>query len=801
MNAWNYPAHIRKTDGAVQTVKEHDLHVAQYAENTLTEVSLPHAGCLAGVLHDMGKLSAAFRTYIQAAAEGEKVRRGSVNHTFAGVRYILEMLAQKGNQNDFSAVLTADMIAYAIGAHHGQFDCVDEDEKNGFDYRLNKDDIFYEEVKKNFIEEMDDEDELFGIYQKACTEVGMHVLKIKELAGGLKDREKKYEATFFFFGSLTRLIQSSLIDADRRDTAEFMGDYTFPEKYADISLVWKRELAYAEKKMAGFDQSTEINKARSVISAQCREAAESSAHLFRLNVPTGAGKTISSLRFALANAAKYEKKRIIFTAPLLSILEQNAAVIREYFDDQDLILEHHSNVVMPKTDRDELNVNELFVENWNAPVIITTLVQLLNTLFSGNTTSIRRFHSLVDSVIVIDEVQNVPDNMLSMFDLMISFLCEECGTTVVLCSATQPELSSADYPILVKAVEMVPYDPVLWEIFHRTDIRFSGRYPLESISEKVMELAKNTKSTLIICNKKDESEQLYRAIHERYTCYHLAASMCIVHRRNILEEIKRRLKEPGEQPVFCVSTQVMEAGVDISFEKVIRLLAGMDSIVQAAGRCNRNGESKAPGIVEVIECTDENLDMLSTIRDGKTASYDLIDAYEKNPDSFDNSLQSEKAVSFYYRNLYRKMKIGFQDFQIRGKNFSVFSLLSANHKLADNCRGDGYLLHQAFKLAGKYFHVFDDTTVDVLVPYGEGREIISDLCSARAKYDINFVKEKIHQARAYTVTIYPYQKRMLEKESALTEIEGLDIWLLSDGYYDENTGVVLQRTTTSYFEI
>lgn len=193
-----------------------------------------------------------------------------------------------------------------------------------------------------------------------------------------------------------------------------------------------------ETKLDQFPQDSPIDRARRAISDQCRQAAQQPGGVFRLNVPTGGGKTLSSLRFALAHARRHRKQRIIFTSPLLSILEQNAAVIRAYIQDDSLILEHHSNLVRTAEDGQKLDERELLTETWESPIILTTLVQLLNTLFSGKTTAIRRFHSLCGSVIVIDEVQTVPSKMLSLFSLAVNFLAEICGATVVLCPPPSP---------------------------------------------------------------------------------------------------------------------------------------------------------------------------------------------------------------------------------------------------------------------------------------------------------------------------------------------------------------------------
>lgn len=350
-----------------------------------------------------------------------------------------------------------------------------------------------------------------------------------------------------------------------------MAGITDPSIPPSLNTFWQPYLERVEEKLARFPQDTPIKKARGEISVRCRAFSEKPGGIYRLNVPTGAGKTLSSLRYALAHAQKWGKRRIIFTSPLLSILEQNAQVLREYLDDDRIILEHHSNVLHTQ-DSDNLDLRELAVESWNAPVIITTLVQLLNTLFEGRTTAIRRFQGLCNSIIVIDEVQTVPSRMLSLFDLAVDFLANICGASVLLCSATQPCLEKAVHPLRTCQGDIIPYDPALWEPFHRTVITNAGGQTLEQIGAFALDLLAEVKSLLIVCNTKDEAAYLFGQLKEHaQACCHLSASMCIAHRRAALSGLEQALAEGRK--CLCVATQVIEAGVDISFERVIRLSA------------------------------------------------------------------------------------------------------------------------------------------------------------------------------------------------------------------------------------
>lgn len=793
-----FPAHIRNAeDGStvVQTVSEHCHHTSVYAQSVLAPIGFGESAFLAGILHDMGKYTDAFRTYIEKANRGEKVVRGSVNHTFAAVHYILDYF----EGDDAVSILTKDILAYAAGAHHGQFDCMDENGVNGFEYRRLKNDIHFEEARKNYIDFCESEASLKKAYARAVSEMAVQTRKLKRVANLFYQNAKV--AVFHFCTGLTaRMLQSSVIEGDRRDTAEFMRGEHFPDRNTPemMSELWRRELHFAEGRIGQFDTSSTVNQARRKISDLCRSQADEPCGLYQLNVPTGSGKTLSALRFALAHAQKWKKQRIIFTSPLLSILEQNATVIRDFLDDPSIILEHHSNVVQPKDDQEELDMNELRIASWNAPVIITTLVQFLNTLFSGETSCIRRFHALCDAVIVIDEVQSIPTNLLTMFNLAISFLTMICGTTVLLCSATQPNWNKADYPLPIKPKELITYDPVLWKPFERVQIHDGGKCRLETLAEHIVQLSNGEENVLIICNKKSESEMLYQELSKLYpgTCYHLSASMCVQHRRKTLEQIRDALSHPERGKTVCVSTQVIEAGVDISFACVIRLLAGLDSVAQAAGRCNRNGERRKPGQVYTLNCTDEDLTHLAEIHLDKKASEQTLEEYHLDPGKFRNDLSSDRTIQTYFAELYGKMQAGWQNDPVPDKHYSVFELLSDNRGMravGEKQQAHLYLMHQAFRTAGRYFHVFNNSTIDVVVPYEDGRNLIADLGSERAQYDYNYSTELLHRARNYTVTLYPYQKQQLEKAGALIPIPELDVWYLADGYYDDHTGVSLEK--------
>lgn len=780
-----YLAHIAD-DGREQTVGEHLRSAAEYASRALAPAGLCEAGYLCALLHDCGKYTELFDRYIHSNGE---MRRGSVNHTFSGVRLIMERCHHEPpiSLQD----IAGELLAYAVGAHHGEFNIADEDGKNGFYHRMKKEDIGYEEAVSNYTELCADTEELDRRFKAACDEV-------TPIFGRITDIAADNSEVSFYVGMLSRLLLSAVIEGDRRDTAEFMSGV---KRKDDEIPDWNELLDSVEKKILDLPANTPVNVARRNISEQCRLAAEAGSGVYRLNVPTGAGKTLSALRYALAHAAKNGMRRVIFTSPLLSILDQNAEVIRKFVGDDSLILEHHSNVVRDSADGEALDKYELLAENWSAPIIITTMVQLLNTLFSDKTSCIRRFQALCGSVIVIDEVQTVPCKMLSLFNLAVNFLSQVCRATVLLCSATQPCLEQTRHPLIKQPADIVPYDKKLRDVFKRTDIIFDGSRTLDELAARLDELLNASDSLLIVCNLKKQAEFLFgymKSNHGDCLVFHLSAGMCIAHRRAAIEKLRQALAACGDKKVICVSTQVIEAGVDISFGCVVRLAAGLDSVIQSAGRCNRNGELDSPAPVYLISCADENLAGLGDIKAQKDALNQLLTEYSLNPQAFDSDLASDNSVGRYYRALYAAMPDRAQDYPTK-HGFTVYDLLADNDAFSGRCgENDLFAMRQAFKTAGSEFNVFDSNGVDVIVPYGGGAELISELMSPRAEHDITYLHSLCERAKPYTVSVYSHQQRMLEEAGGIYPAAGGAVRVLSAANYDSDVGVILEPDINSF---
>lgn len=786
-----YYAHKRELpDGAIelQTVQAHLQGTAERARICLREVGLEHAAYLAGLIHDIGKMTETFQEYLLGT---ESHVKGSVIHTFQGCRFLMGRFHRSDQLHD---IIAAELLAFAVGAHHGLFDCIDAAGRIGLKYREEKENIGYEEAVKVFCG-LTSPREIDRLFQLAAEEIGGIFTKIDE-------NYAEDDEYYFAMGLLARMLLSAVIEGDRHDTAAFMNGTVFPAWPERMSELWAERLRHVEEKIAQFPMDTPIARARKNISDQCKQFAKERPGIYRLNVPTGGGKTLSSLRYALAHGERYNKKRIIFTAPLLSILEQNAKVIRTYVGDDKMILEHYSNVVQTEKTKEELDEKELMTQNWDAPIILTTMVQLLNTLFDGRTTSIRRFQALCDSVIVIDEVQTVPTKLLTMFNLAMRYLSEQCGATIILCSATQPCLERTSHPLKEEPQDMVPYDEALWHVFERTELFPMEAARMDALPERIRGIMEEADSLLVVCNKKDEAAYLLEQTKSsEYISYHLSAAMCMQHRRDTVQAMQKALAE--KKKLLCISTQVIEAGVDISFGRVLRLMAGMDSVVQCAGRCNRNGESKELCSVYLVDCTDEKLGMLEDIQRGKTATLALLEAYRNDPERFAYSLVSDASIRQYYLNYYSGMDQNAQDDPIKALQATIFDLMSINCKHADErCKGaEEYALHQAFGTAGKWFTVFDEDTIDVLTPYGTGKELISKLCDQRCQYDTGYRAELLKAAGDYSVSIYPYQKKQLEEAHGLISICEGSVLALAEEYYHEAIGITKEPKGQAFWEV
>lgn len=756
------------SDGTkIQSIKEHSENTARLCAATLKKIGLFVMGYLIGIIHDMGKVSDEFQAYIKDG----KAPRGSVNHSAAAAEYIYRKFYI--NEENLLRRLTAQLIIDAVYAHHGKlFDCINTSAENEFLKKMNDHaDCKYAEIAEIFFREVTPEAEIERLFDKAAAEIGDIFPKMRPFA-------------HFGTGMLQKLVYSALIDADRWDAFCFEAEL---DPFNFEAPKWEKAAEKMEEKAAGFSPNTPINEMRCKISDRCFEFAKRPAGIYRLSVPTGGGKTLSSLRYSLQFAAKNNVSHIFYVIPFRTILDQTAAEIRAVCGDE-MVLEHHSGIVVE--DESDKAANEkysILTQRWDKPIVLTTLVQFMNSLYAGKSACARRMSALLNSVIIIDEVQSVPKNMISLFNEAINFLSEICNATVLLCTATQPALDSlGNHSIrLSENCEIIPYEKKMLDVFKRTEAvnmtSPKGMTPAQ-IAEFAQKISEN--SILIIANTTAEARKIYEYIGCKKI--YLSTAKCQQHRIKLLSEIAELVKR--QEKLVVVSTQLIEAGVDLSFAAVIRVMAGIDNLVQAAGRCNRHGEFNRICKVYLVNMAEENLSRyLPDIDKAKKCTIGLLNRNK------DRDLFSQETINEYYKEYFRINSTQLNEMEYIVDKTTIMELLSDNEYYVEEYKElhsdePVPILCQAFETAGSKFCVIKSSTYTVLVPYNNGKEYIERLQSGISigeKYKI------LKKCSEYTVELFDWQLKELEKSNGIHFIEDIGVYCLNEGFYDDEYGVIV----------
>lgn len=574
-----YIAHVAfEADGRprLQAVAEHLGSVAELASSFAAPFGGSEWAELAGRWHDLGKFQPAFQSYIRRATGYDADTSpdgggpGRVDHSTPGAIHAVERLGAMSARG----ASVGRLLAYAIAGHHA------------------------------------------GLPDWSQAQGGRGALEVR-----LAERRMEYDATVSVSAARSwlestppgggpprrahtalwlRMLFSALVDADFLDTERFMHPAKTSERVGWASL---RDVASAFERFMSSQARTDtpLNRRRSEILGWCKAAAEQSPGLFSLTVPTGGGKTLSSMAFALAHALRHGKRRIVYVLPYTSIIEQTADVFREAFGDLAgaALLEHHSNL----DQEEETTRSKLASENWDAPVVVTTSVQFFESLFAARTSRVRKLHNLADSVVVLDEVQLLPADFLHPIVDTVQALADDFGVTVLLMTATQPAWDGAGQattglPRLNGVREIVRDPNGLHDQLRRVRVRTPEDLVTPRSWEEIAEQLLECPTVLCVVNRRKDARILFDLLASRDpTAVHLSALMCGAHRSEVIRAV--RLKLQSGDPVRVVSTQLVEAGVDLDFPVVFRAMAGVDSIAQAAGRCNREGR-RAQGDVKVF---------------------------------------------------------------------------------------------------------------------------------------------------------------------------------------------------------
>jgi len=804
-------AHLRKKDKEPQYLSDHLNEVSQLAGQFASKIGLREGGELLGLLHDLGKGSKEFQDYIKSATGlfapdsddyvDAKAKKGKVDHSSAGAQVIYKELWDKGSE----ARLVSQVLSLAIASHHsGLIDCLLPSGEDNFTRRMEKaeENSHVQEAFANLGQQEKDK-------VNALLANKLLINSLIEKFKSLKEEKEPSDTHVFKCGLLIRYLLSCLLDADRLNTANF----EFPKgehlRNNNEYIPWETLIERLNIKINELEikpERNEVDELRSRVSQSCLDFSSRPKGIYQLTVPTGGGKTFASLRFALHHAKEHSMDRVFYAIPYTSIIDQNAEEVRKIMEDKDkngkylnkVVLEHHSNL----TPDEETQRQNLLSENWDAPIVFTTQVQFLEALFGSGTRSARRMHQLANSVIIFDEIQTIPIRCVHMFNLAIRFLVHTCGATVILCTATQPLLDKID-PIhralkILPEQKIISYEKELFqklkrvEVFDQTKV---GGWDEEEVADLADQELQEKGSVLIIVNTKASARSVYQAVLQKSnaTVYHLSTNMCPAHRLKILDEVKDKLEK--EEPVICVSTQLIEAGVDIDFGSVIRYLAGMDSIAQAAGRCNRNGKRKSTGNVWVVNPKQENTDKLKDIKVGIEKAERILREFKADPIRFESDRIGLETMEVYYKYYFyeRKDEMAYnvgKDSPIEHDD-NLFNLLSINTLSKEEYKRIKGIVPeipftQSFQSASKAFRVIANLTQGVVVPFGEGEEIIKDLCGA---YDLEKQFDLVKKAQRYSVNLFPHEFKKMAESNAVREVQkGAGIYYLDDQYYSEKFG-------------
>jgi CRISPR-associated endonuclease/helicase Cas3 len=785
-----------------QSLMEHLFNVGSIgAENSKT-INQENTSYLLGIYHDLGKADKNFQVKLK------KHPKKKVNHSSAGARYLLHYISgNKAILNNIPKKMYSlfyeylEIILYIITAHHGIYDIWSlKSEENYLENRINyveNNKYFFAEDILPFAELVEEEltdRKKFGLSELILRSFDEFI----ELDQKLNPKKPKEKA---FYSSLkVRLLLSILKNADIEDTINAYEPIIEPFNEQIIKSKKQKYLNEIEDLYQRFSEPTnEMNKIRTRLGEGGFERGElDSPGIYQLNLPTGAGKTLISLRYGMQQLNKQNKDRFIYITPFLSVLEQNAKEIKDILKDTDII-EHHSNVVMEKSEESDSKkeaFSDYLIDTWDSPIVLSTMVQFFQTLFKGKSSSIRRFSSLANSVIILDEVQSLPVTVTHLFNMTMNFISQTMNSTIIMCTATQPTYNSEYIKHKMEyggqsneetnIVQLTQKERV---IFERTEVHklLDGAIVnAEDICEEVLKYSDD--STLIILNTKDAVKNVYETLkkHSDRKIYYLSTNLCPKHRQEIIEEMKGALD--GGESIICVSTQLIEAGVDIDFDRLIRSYAGIDSIIQAMGRCNRHGNKKGKGIVKLAKVSKEleNISNIEEIKE-KVNVTDQILAHLNSP--IDILQLNNEFYGLYYANNEEKM-----DYPSSSKDApSGFDLLSLNSSIATPDLKDKakfQMLNQSFQTAAREIDLITNETIGAIVYYKESKELIEELILLMNECENNFDYDLLPEINAYLQKLQPYTVNLYpgKNQGLISYLDGKVNILIEDSY-DSEMGV------------
>ena len=706
MDTYAYLAHLTE-DGRTQTILEHLKGTASLCSAFAAAFDAEAQGQLAGMAHDIGKYSAAFQRRLHGGPK--------VDHASAGAFECLK--AQQ---------LAA---AFAISGHHGGLpDGGSRGDAAGAG-------TFWGRINRA------SQGNLEG-YHAWQSEFSLPHANTPAFAG------TRLEGMFF-----TRMLFSCLVDADYTDTGAFMDNSPYlPASSSSMEELWRRLETYVS---GWFPPKGALNMQRCVILEQCMSAgAQYGPGLFTLTVPTGGGKTVASLSFALAQAKARRMKRIVYVIPYTSIIEQTAQTFREILGDEN-VLEFHSGVQFDQQEDDASSPETApltrSVETWDVPVIVTTAVQFFESLYACQPSKCRKLHNLAQSVLIFDEAQMLPLPYLRPCVWAIAQLVRHYGASAVLCTATQPALDPIfqEFAPEIPIREICPMAEAHWESFRRVSFQQAGTLSWMDLAARLQQ----QEQVLCVVNTRRAAREVFHQLSGSGN-FHLSTLMYPAHRKRILDEIRQRLRDG--LPCRVVSTSLIEAGVDVDFPAVYRELSGLDSILQAAGRCNREGKRPPE-------------DSIVTIFQGE----------DPPPRLFETSIGAGKIVLDHC-----------QDVSSRAAIHTYFStLLDLKGAEAQDAHHILPLMESEFfpfRTVAERFHLIESPTTTVYLPLEEGAGLVELLRSGQ------YSRTLYRRLGQYGVSVYPQHLAALEQAGALEHLEDGSVVLRDIGLYTQTTGLTLE---------
>lgn len=720
-------SHVRPDDFAVQTNEEHQLGVARLAGEFASAFGMKDYGVLLGLLHDKGKEQDDFQTYIKKMSGlcPELIVRNHPNHAYVGA-----LLAKK-LYPPFTPFL-----AYPIMGHHAGLYDYDE----------------YETILKE---------------KTIPSEVTDSQLSINLAPPVFNASPQRYE-----MNHLIRLLFSCLVDADYLDTEHFMKEEQSQLRGGKPSLAALKPLLDAYLEELSRKPTTPVNLIRNEVQQACLDAVEGEPGFYSLTVPTGGGKTLSSIVWAVNHALKYGKRRIIIAIPYTSIIVQTAQVLRDIFGAEN-VLEHHSNisfeVLADFQGENATNASmqmKLATENWDYPIVVTTNVQLFESLYASRPSQCRKLHNICNSVLILDEVQTLPTDYLQPIINALKTYQRQLGVSVLFTTASQPVLvgkhrgcnPSVKLEGIDKVTEIIPADFRLHERLRRVNLHFDD--VVSSYDDMARRISQFDRVLCVVNTRRDAAE-IYNRLPkvDGELTIHLSRMMCPEHVAETIVKLKEALRDVGQKVIRVISTQLIEAGVDIDFPVVFRQEAGLDSVLQAAGRCNREG-SIPLGDTYVFRL--EKPLPPGFMSRTNSARIDMMDAVE---DKF-----SPEAMATYFGKLYGKV--------------STFD----KSRMAERLEASTDFL---FRTASEEFHLIDDNATSVIVNWRNGMDFVERLKEEGPSYSL------MKRLAQYSVNVRQNDLKLLMQAGALEEVLENIYAVSSPSFYDEHVGLV---TTNQWIE-